>query len=324
MKHLYYNDEIQDLPIQLVPLLKKVEKTTLFISMGMKNFDEIQHTTNVLLDKHTYIQQVIFDHSADPIIDRLLSTKIEIWSKSKSISGFLLSSEFTARMHNEILYPSWLFAFKNQHLPPLSIGRQYRYSCLNRNPRSHRLLLYTLLKHNSLLQNMIFTFYPLDPYNGNNVYYSNKEEFGKYYQEAMKNKVDFPLTWIDDDNTASNDHTVSHDAYTNTECNIVTESTVDIEFTSEKLWKPIASGQFFHVVGSAGTNAWLRTFGFETFDNIYDLTKCSIQRIEQVVNQLSENMYTEENIEKVTHNYHLFHSGTIEKTILDSINITAQ
>ena len=92
MKHLYYNDEIQDLPIQLVPLLKKVEKTTLFISMGMKNFDEIQHTTNVLLDKHTYIQQVIFDHSADPIIDRLLSTKIEIWSKSKSISGFLLSN----------------------------------------------------------------------------------------------------------------------------------------------------------------------------------------------------------------------------------------
>ncbi len=77
----------------------------------------------------------------------------------------------------------------------------------------------------------------------------------------MQNKVDFPLTWIDDDNTASNDHTVSHDAYTNTECNIVTESTVDIEFTSEKLWKPIASGQFCHVVVRAGTIARLKDLG---------------------------------------------------------------
>lgn len=324
MKHLYYNDTLQDLPIQLVPLLEKLDKVTLFISMGMKNFDEIQQTTDTLLDNHTNVQQIIFDHSADPVTDRLLAKKIKIWAKKKSIIGFLLSSEFTTDMDNEILYPSWLFAFKNQSLPPLLIGRQYQYSCLNRNPRSHRLLLYTLLKRNSLLQNMIFTFYPLDPYNGNNVYYSDKDQFGKYYHEAMQNKFDFPISWIEEDTNASNDHTVSHDAYTKAECNIVTESTVDIEFTSEKLWKPIASGQFFHVIGSVGTNSWLSRFGFETFDSGYDSTTDSIQRLEQVVNQLFDSMWTSENIEKVKHNYHLFHSGTVEKSILNSINTTAQ
>jgi hypothetical protein len=179
-----------------------------------------------------------------------------------------------------------------------------------------------LLKKHNQLSNTIYTFYAKDPYNNNRITYGNKKDFGEYREESMNNVQDFPISWIKHDTHGTNDHSILHDAYTSAECNIVTESTVDVEFTSEKVWKPIASGQCFHIVGSVGTNAWLRSFGLETFDNIYDLTTNTITRLEQLVNQLDgSSMWSAENLDKIKHNYDLFHSGGIEKTILDSINI---
>ena len=290
MEHVYYNDRIGKIPVQLNPLLEKCMQPTLFISVNMKSISEIEIISNKLLDEHTHIKQIVFDHSADPIHDCLLPSQLNTWVTNKSICSFLLTSEFRTSTHSaltEIVYPGWLFAFKNQKLPELTQdNKQYRYSCLNRNPSWHRLLFYTLLKKHNQLSNTIYTFYAKDPYNNNRITYGNKKDFGEYREESMNNVQDFPISWIKHDTHGTNDHSILHDAYTSAECNIVTESTVDVEFTSEKVWKPIASGQCFHIVGSAGTNTWLKSFGLETFDNIYDSTTNTITRLEQLVNQL--------------------------------------
>lgn len=325
MKHVYYNDRIGKIPVQLNPLLKKCMQPTLFISVNMKSISEIEIISNKLLDEHTHIKQIVFDHSADPIHNRLLPSQINTWATNKSICSFLLTSKFQTSTHSElieIVYPGWLFAFKNQKLPELTQDtKQYRYSCLNRNPSWHRLLFYTLLKKHNQLSNTIYTFYATDPYNNNPITYGNKKDFGKYRTESINNIQDFPISWIENDTHGTNDHSISHDAYTSAECNIVTESTVDVEFTSEKVWKPIASGQCFHIVGSVGTNTWLKSFGLETFDNVYDSTTNTITRLEQLVNQLDgTSMWTAENRDKIKHNYYLFHSGEIEKTILNTLD----
>ena len=325
MEHVYYNDRIGKIPVQLTPLLLKCKQPTLFVYINMKSFNEIATISNQLLDEHAYIKQIVFDHSADPIHDRLLSNKLNTWATDKSICSFLLTSEFQTSTHSvltEIVYPGWLFAFKNQKLPDLTQdNKQYRYSCLNRNPSWHRLLFYTLLKKHNQLSNTIYTFYAKDPYNNNRITYGNKKDFGEYRSESMNNIQDFPISWIAYDTQGTNDHGILHDAYTIAECNIVTESTMDVEFTSEKTWKPIASGQCFHIAGSVGTNAWLRSFGLETFDNVYDSTTNTITRLEQLVNQLDGNsMWTAENLDKIKHNYDLFHSGEIEKTILNPLD----
>jgi len=329
MEHVYYNDRIEKIPVQLTPLLLKCKQPTLFVYINMKSFNQIEIIANKLLDEHAYIKQIVFDHSADPIHDKLLLSQLNTWATNKSICSFLLTSKFQTSTHSaltEIVYPGWLFAFKNQKLPDLTQdNKKYRYSCLNRNPSWHRLLFYTLLKKHNQFSNTIYTFYAKDPYNNNLITYGNKKDFGEYREESMNNTQDFPISWTEHDTQGINDHSILHDAYTDAECNIVTESTVDVEFTSEKVWKPIASGQCFHVVGSAGTNAWLKSFGLETFDNVYDSTNVIITRLEQLVNQLDgTSMWTAENLDKIKHNYHLFHSGEIEKTILDSINTLAQ
>lgn len=324
--HVYYKNTIQKAPIFYDSIFDRCTKPTAMICVNTKTVIETIDIANRLLDQYPNIKQVIFDHSQDPIHNKELSTKLDKWATSKGVPNFLVTSAFKKTKSNEIIFPIWFFAFKNQSLPGLTLGtKKYQYSCLNRNPNMHRLLLYTLLKKHNLIKDMIYTFYGKDPYNNNAIFPELlQKDFQHYMHQARLNIEDFPIYWNENDAHGKNDHTISHEAFIHAECNIVTESTVSVEFTSEKLWKPIAAGQFFHVVGSAGTNAWLKTFGFETFDKTYDLTKCSIQRIEQVVNQLSENMFTDENMEKVIHNYHLFHSNAFENTIVDSINTIAQ
>jgi hypothetical protein len=41
-------------------------------------------------------------------------------------------------------------------------------------------------------------------------------------------------------------------------------------FISEKTWKPIQQGHPFMIFGNPGTLAYLRSFGFDTFDNFFD------------------------------------------------------
>ena len=327
MQHVFYKHTIQKAPIYLQYIFDTCNKTTLMICVNTRNINEITTIADRLLDECTNIQQVIFDHSMDPMHDRLLARKLNSWSAKKSLRSFLLTSEFSTRSHSvltEILYPVCLFLFKNQQLPKLTLSdKSYLYSCLNRKPSWHRLLFYTLLKKQDYIKNMIYTFYGKDPYNNNPPFTDrNFLDYKQYQEEAVANTQDFPIVWNEQDTQGANDHSISHDAYTMAECNLVTESTVDVQFTSEKLWKPIASGQCFHVVGSPGTNAWLRSFGFETFDKDYDTTTDSVTRLELIVNQLDTNsMWSSENIDKIKHNYHLFHSGHIEQVIFDSINM---
>ena len=150
MEHVYYNSKIENMPIHLKPLVTKCKKPTLFVYVNMKSFDEIEIIANKVLDEHAYITQIVFDHTADPIHDQTLSHKLDTWATKKSIRSFLLASKFQTTTHSlltEIAYPGWLFAFKNQKLPNLTQdSKQYRYSCLNRNPSWHRVLFYTLLK----------------------------------------------------------------------------------------------------------------------------------------------------------------------------------
>ena len=59
--------------------------------------------------------------------------------------------------------------------------------------------------------------------------------------------------------------------YTDSYLNLVTESKLDnIGFLTEKIYKPIRAGQLFLVQGPIGTINFLRSIGFDTFDDYFD------------------------------------------------------
>jgi hypothetical protein len=325
------------------PLMDYVTTPTLIIDINLVNTDDLESYLNFVLDEASknnnpiIFKQLIFDATHDPVYNYKEKTEIiNNFIKNKGIPGFLSLSQFELTDHShlvEILYPSWLFSFKKQKLPELNLKqKQWKYSCLNRNPAWHRFIFYTLIKERNLLDQFVYTFYDRCPYSNrivDSTFFSKLESwqqtsefFDEYYNKCMKNIPDLPLLWPNDI-PGSNDHSLNHDAYINTECNIVTETSASISFTSEKIWKPIAAGQIFHVVGSAHTNKWLQSLGFYTFDTGYDSIIDNIQRIKTVADLLNgETMWNQENLFQIEHNYHWFHSGNADyKLIHEALKI---
>ncbi len=319
------------------PLLKHVHVPTLVIDINLVPAAELETYASDVLDRASAsmikYRQVIFDGTQDPVTD--YNEKVIVldrFAQTKGLKTYLSMSQFDLRPHKhlqEINYPSWLFVFKKQPLPEANFGeRQYGFSCLNRNPTFHRLILYTMLKQAGLLDQFVYSYYDRCPYQGFKMtahHYRNIKNFvsQELYSQCIESLGDFPLAW-GYEQQGINDHTINHPAYQDSWCNIVTETSAVFSFTSEKIWKPIAAGQLFLIAGAPGTASWLKELGFYTFDDSYDL-KYNIQtRLEMIVDCVREHSHDPQawwqaNRFQIEHNYHWFRSGNVEKNILDSL-----
>lgn len=338
--HWRYNFNMQDFEFaehHYSPLLKHVHIPTLVIdiySVQTKNL--AQYLCDVLekaQQKQIRYSQIVFDATLDPLIEWLVVVEIlNNFSKQKSIRCYLATSQFEVKTHShlvEIIYPSWLFAFKQQQLPAIQEkDKKYKFSCLNRNPIWHRLLFYTLVKQSGLLDQFVYSFYDRCPYRGHKVkssmYGILRDLVGeKMYQECLINTQDFPISW-NNEILGENDHSIGHDAYYDTWCNIVTETSAMVPFTSEKIWKPIAAGQMFLVVGPYGTTHWLNSLNINTFNDLYDSEPDVVKRLTQVIRVVQEHAsdprsWWMQNKDAIGHNYEHFHSGNVEKMLLEPI-----
>ena len=121
--------------------------------------------------------------------------------------------------------------------------------------------------------------------------------------------------------------------YNSTAFSIVAETIVNEEnnylFITEKTFKPIAFRHPFIIFGQAGILQYLKTLGFETFENMfnesYDLETDITKRLENIVNQINNfslEKYDNITLEKTKHNKNLFFkkSFVTDKIIQEIIN----
>jgi hypothetical protein len=319
------------------PLLKHVHRPTLVIDIGLVDVQKLSAYANRVVEtaqtSGIRFDQIVFDSTLDPMLDHAAKAQIlDQFARSKGIKTYLSVGRFSVSTHPdlvEIIYPSWLFVFKKQALPGWqNRQRTHAFSCLNRRPSSHRLLLYTKIKQRGLLDRFIYSFYDRCPYHDVAIRADQYRDLAKMTSPeqiklCLENLRDFPISW-QEETLGENDHTINHAAYTASWCNIVTE-TSDVEpFTSEKIWKPIAAGQLFLIAGSQHTAAWLRGLGFHTFDDHYDSEIDLDRRLEIIVDTVYHYRdhaadWWHSNRFHIEHNYHWFHSGNVEKNLLDPI-----
>lgn len=120
--------------------------------------------------------------------------------------------------------------------------------------------------------------------------------------------------------------------YDDTCFSIVAETTVTATkdqpvFITEKTFKPIAFEQPFMVCGTVGTLAYLKTQGFETFDNVFDESYDSVaswlQRAKVIkynVANYKKQEHSQLTLDKIRHNRELFFdSALIKKRIFNEI-----
>lgn len=319
------------------PLLKHVHVPTLVIDINLVSAENLGSYLDQVLDKtlanNIRYDQIIFDGTQDPVND--YADKVKILDKFSAVKGircYFALSQFDLYWHSnlvEINYPSWLFVFKKQKLPAWNDQpRHHAFSCLNRNPTFHRLVFYSMIKQRGLLDQFIYSFYDRCPYQGHKITsynYRSLENFvgSELAKACTDNLQDFPLSWHNE-SLGNNDHTIDHPAYQDAWCNIVTETSAMVSFTSEKIWKPIAAGQLFLVVGAPNTLDWLQKLGFHVFENTYDYKINLSSRLHAVADivekhKLDTESWWQQNRFHIEHNYHWFHSGNVEKSLLDPV-----
>jgi nucleoside-diphosphate-sugar epimerase len=160
-------------------------------------------------------------------------------------------------------FDSWLNFIELSKIPFIEFvpdENKYLYLTYNRNPRYHRILLLSKFLQKDLLNLGKISLNRFDLSPG-----TDEHDIVRKLHELTPIVMDKPLNinW-------ANDMTVED--YIGTFISIVTESLTDKEtlFLSEKIWKPLALGHPFMVLGNKGTLKYLKSLGFMTFDKWFD------------------------------------------------------
>jgi len=179
-----------------------------------------------------------------------------------------------------IYYPYWYHRAKNNFFSRntyqkniKSIDKTYKISCLNGNPRWHRIYNYLVLKDKEYFNKFLFSMHL--PNTNDHKMKSDWSAPTDYTipEKLLEQWYSIKDEFIDKTNIKAStriDADVSHPAYTDSYINLVTETTVDGLFVTEKTWKPIASGQLFVIIGGKSTISYLKDFGVDVFDDIID------------------------------------------------------
>jgi hypothetical protein len=218
---------------------------------------------------HTIDNVIIVNMSCDPfrgweeqVVDELQKYKVD----------FVVLSGDAKYLHQPkpyICFVPYLYLWQRYSYDPvieIHQPRQYSISCMNKMARYHRIENFVKLKRKSYFKDLLFHMW----------YYYDKTAIkrqcpSKYYNRDIitefESLIPKQVSEFNDD-----PHSISLPAYTDSYINLVTETSIfeNTIFISEKTWRPFMCGQFGLWLGNPGTVQFLRSCGFDVFDDVFD------------------------------------------------------
>jgi hypothetical protein len=215
----------------------------------------------------------------------------------------------------------WYRGYDHSYLSTPWMDRQLtnRIFCPNNiigGHRIHRLKLFSLMEQYDLITNNHISFPAVCPYEKINIQ-------ALLRKHGLKDtKINLPLIIDHDKNHANDSHKIDFWQQAQSSfCHIVTETAYDDSRThlTEKSFKPIVLQQPFMIVGTPGSLCYLKSYGFKTFDLLWDESydqASDKNRIELIVKNLIKiNSWTESELKDaqlqakniVEHNFQWFY-----------------
>ena len=206
----------------------------------------------------------------------------------------LLHGDFDTVYYNDAPYtyvpvncfPFWLKQFARDTIVDYTPNKLY--VSYNRIARPHRIVLLYLLYKNNLIDSGIVSCGILNTEIVDNIIsYNFNATDTEFFSRLSGMSPDDKQLGVDN---PAQDIVAEH--YTNTFVSLVSETLTEGLFFSEKIYKPVAMGQPFILVGSYKQLEFFRSFGFMTFDKWwnedYDNIEDTVQRIECIVQLLTD------------------------------------
>lgn len=223
--------------------------------------------------------------------------------------------------------------------------REKEYIFYNGRRRLHRLALFSGLDQENLLKNSFHSLNTNTSDFNEHWFVNNLRDHFTYIDrmwELIETRVmlDVDITDGGDQNSLVANHypRAYYSIITETQCSTGTENPKDLDpnhlFITEKIWKVIANGHPFMVLGSFRTLEHLKNLGFETFpelfDESYDIEPDFNKRIEIIINNVRNihNMIKSGDLSKfqaishkLKHNQELFMRMNCHQKMIDMLEM---
>ena len=205
--------------------------------------------------------------------------------------------------------------------------KQYTVSLINRSPRVTRLYLLNKIRQNRNLQNLYIKWFKMGESNGP---VPSLSAISEVLQQDTEDFLRYENNYPNFSATPESELCINIDDFRNSYLNLVVESRLeDIGYLTEKVYKPLRAGQLFLVQGPPGTIQYLRSIGFDTFDDFIDHSYDTIQdwqeRSDAVVAELDriypdiEQFYFVSKSRRMYNQHHLI-SEQLIKTVLSNLS----
>jgi hypothetical protein len=186
-------------------------------------------------------------------------------------------AQFYKPQEDFIYYPLFFYSYSHQSF--ISPSKYYNqigfpkfskktksFMSLNNRPLWHRIWLFTELAKNKLLDKIEYSCV-WDPKTN---HYNELDQLPEYKQQEARSFLNLlPIRLSGEHNQDYNaDTSVSLDCYCTCAVNIVTESSPNLGFLSEKICKPLACYQIPILLGPKGATQFCVDAGFDMFEDI--------------------------------------------------------
>ena len=280
----------------ILPMLKQLPTDIKLINWPTQLYNESGYLCKNKISELKNHRLVVINCSSEHW-GELACIQLDDLLKDTGLNFLLLSHDTKDHLATPriIFYPNWYYwAIDNFIFPAqqnLNNPRRYKLSCLNGNPRPHRILNYFLLKQKPYVNESLITFHQsceLMPRRDDIELDSETLSWWQQAKHTLNDKTDKNLA-----DSVSDTH-INHPAHTDSYIHLVTETTVDRKlFVTEKTWKPVAMGQLFLVLGAPGIITYLRNQSVDVFDdvidhNYYDSEPDTVQRINKLQQVLDD------------------------------------
>lgn len=199
----------------------------------------------------------------------------------------VLTSDFRRSDHHpfHLLFSSY---FAQYDSIDFDNKKQYTVSLINRSPRLTRLYFLNKIRQNPVLENMYIKWFKMSESNGPvPAHESIVEVLGQETEDFLRYEKNYPNFKA----TPESELCIDIEDFRNSYLNLVVESRLeDIGYLTEKVYKPLRTGQLFLIQGPPGTVRYLRSVGFDTYDDFIDHSYDTItdwqQRSDAVLSEL--------------------------------------
>lgn len=315
-------------------------KKSLNIVVGSSGFDESNFKENTDL--------IIIDYSHHPRAHGTLFNKYKN-TPVLGLTGFYDANTDKIPTGSIYMYYPHYFGYANFEIPVVDTSndfeKKYKFSCLNRSPKSERVWFYTKLFRQSFFENCITSFYNEFP-NGDGIDFSNLDQdtinfFNQNIKHLLPICKDYDDLWSKSEldllyskkynDSIHHKHPAINDSY----IQIISEHSHTDKFLTEKTVKALAAKQIFLMAGPQYAIKELKRLGFDVFEDIichdhYDSepdAKIRLTKMLEIANDLDKQNLSkiyQETFDRRLRNQQYIYSeelrSKIFKPIIDFIN----